>query len=64
MKVTPFCTHSACALEIDVGKAKALLTLALLNLAKVDDLGAVETALKNATEAPLGERCLETSGLV
>ncbi|CAK9056040.1 unnamed protein product, partial [Durusdinium trenchii] len=32
-------------------EAKALLTLALLNLAKVDDLGAVETALKNATEA-------------
>ena len=32
-------------------QAKALLTLASLNMAKTDDLGAVETALKNATEA-------------
>ena len=37
-------------------QAKALLTLASLNMAKTDDLGAVETALKNATEAFLVEK--------
>ena len=35
-------------------KAKALLTLANINMGKDSDLGAVETALKNATEAHLG----------
>ena len=34
-------------------QAKALLTLAGINLEKDSDLGAVETALKNATEARL-----------
>ena len=34
---------------------KALLTLAWLNMGKMEDLGAVETALKNATEASLAK---------
>ena len=36
-------------------QVKALLTLAWLNMGKMEDLGAVETALKNATEASLAK---------
>eukprot|EP00438_Fugacium_kawagutii_P022193 Skav233926 [mRNA] locus=scaffold3520:5225:6635:- [translate_table: standard] len=42
-------------------KVKALLTLAWLNMAKTEDLGAVETALKNATEASLGKNMIGKS---